>query len=84
MNPHSRAHIHFETNEEATKFVMELNSDGTVNKYVLEDFDATSRVNARSLIGVLYAMAEHGNDIYLVNTTTDGYFPSFVDKYRNY
>ena len=82
MNPHVRAHIQFRSNEEAAKFVMEVNSDGTVNRYTLENFEVTSRVNARSLMGVLYAMIEYGEDIYLVNDTLDGHFPSFIDKYR--
>ena len=79
---HTRAHIRFNTTEEATKFVTELNSDGTANKYVIEDFDGDSRVNARSLLGVIYAMAEHHDSMFLVNETIDGMFPAFVDKYR--
>ena len=82
MDSHVRAHIHFMTHEDAAKFVTELNSDGTVNRYILENFDVTSRVNARSLMGVIYAMAEYADNIYLVNDTLDGYFPSFIDKYR--
>ena len=82
MEPHTRAHIRFSTTEEATKFVTELNSDGSVNKYVIENFNGTSRVNARSLLGVIYAMTEHDEHMFLVNDTIDGYFPSFVDKYR--
>lgn len=82
MEPHVRAHIHFNTTVEAADFVKELNSDGTTNKYTLENFNGTSRVNARSLLGVIYAMTEHDDNIFIVNNTIDGYFPSFVDKYR--
>lgn len=83
MAPHVRAHIRFNTTAEATKFVSELNSDGTTNKYVLENFNSSSRVNARSLLGVIYAMTEHQDDTFLVNETIDGFFPStIVDKYR--
>jgi hypothetical protein len=82
MEPHVRAHIHFNTTSEAADFVKELNSDGTTNKYTLENFNGTSRVNARSLLGVIYAMTEHDDNIFIVNNTIDGYFPSFVDKYR--
>ena len=82
MEPHVRAHIHFNTTAEAADFVKELNSDGTANKYTLENFNGTSRVNARSLLGVIYAMTEHDDNIFIVNNTIDGYFPSFVDKYR--
>lgn len=83
MAPHVRAHIRFDTTAEATKFVTELNSDGTANKYIIEDFKSQSRVNARSLLGVIYAMTEHPDNMYLVNETVDGHFPSMiVDKYR--
>lgn len=82
MNPYTRAHVRFLTNEEATRFVAELNSDGTAAHYTLENFNGSSRVNARSLIGVIYAMTEHGEEIYLVNDTDDGNFPASIDKYR--
>lgn len=57
--PHSRAHIRVITTAEATQFVSDLNSDGTANKYVIENFNCESRINARSLLGVIYAMTEH-------------------------
>ena len=83
MALHSRAHIRFNTTTEATKFVTELNGDGTANKYMIENFDGSCRINARSLLGVIYAMTEHRDDMFLVNETVDGFFPSaIVDKYR--
>jgi hypothetical protein len=80
--PHSRAHIRVITTAEATQFVSDLNSDGTANKYIIENFDCESRVNARSLLGVIYAMTEHQDEMFLVNLTEDGKFPSIIDKYR--
>ena len=80
--PHSRAHIRVITTAEATQFVSDLNSDGTANKYIIENFDCKSRVNARSLLGVIYAMTEHQDEMFLVNLTEDGKFPSVIDKYR--
>ena len=80
--PHSRAHIRVITTAEATQFVSDLNSDGTANKYIIEDFDCESRINARSLLGVIYAMTEHQDEMFLVNLTEDGKFPSSIDKYR--
>lgn len=80
--PHSRAHIRISTTAEANQFVSELNSDGTANKYVIENFDCESRINARSLLGVIYAMTEHQDEMFLVNLTEDGKFPFFIDKYR--
>ena len=79
---HSRAHIRFNTTNEATKFVSQLNSDSTTHKYVLEDFSCESRVNARSLLGVIYMMTDFRDTMYLVNETVDGHFPFFVDEYR--
>ena len=80
--PHVRAHIFINTTEEASRFVSELNSDGSTNKYVIENFNCESRINARSLLGVIYAMIEHQDEMFLVNETNDGFFPSFIDKYR--
>lgn len=79
---YTRAHIRFNTTEEVTKFVTEINSDGTVNKYTIENFNGDLRVNARSLFGIIYAMTEYCDNMYLVNETENGYFPQFVDKYR--
>lgn len=80
--PHVRAHIRIDTTEEASRFVSELNGDGSTNKYVIENFNCESRINARSLLGVIYAMIEHQDEMFLVNETNDGFFPSFIDKYR--
>ena len=80
--PHVRAYIFINTTEEASRFVSELNSDGSVNSYFIENFNGTSRVNARSLLGVIYAMTEHQDNMFLVNETEDGIFPSCINKYR--
>ena len=80
--PHSRAHIRVITTAEAAQFVADINSDGTANKYIIENFDGSNRVNARSLLGVIYAMTEHQDNMFLVNETEDGVFPSCINKYR--
>ncbi len=79
---HIRAHIRLNTMAEANEFVKSINSDGTVNKYTIEDFDNRHRVDARSVIGVVYAMTDFNDEMYLVNETEDGEFPSFIDAYR--
>lgn len=77
--PHVRAHIRLNTATEASKFVSTLNED----HYVLENFDGSVRVNAHSFLGVLYIMTEHADEMFVVNTTNDGIFPSVIfDKYR--
>lgn len=77
-----RAHIRFNTTQEAAAFVQALNSDGTTNKYTLTDETGTYRANARSLIGTIYAMTDFSDHMYLINETEDGFFPGAVDQYR--
>ena len=81
MNEYTRAKIRLVTNQDAIDFVRTLNSDGTAIKYVLENFDRNYRVNARSLLGVLYFITEHGDDTFFVNDDT-GEIPTFIDKFR--
>lgn len=80
--PHTRAHIRLMTTAEASAFVASLNTDGAANKYVVENFDGTHRVNARSLLGVVYALSDYNDNMFLVNETEDGVFPHFIDAYR--
>lgn len=79
---HIRAHIRITTTAEASAFVSHMNTDGTTDKYIIEDFNSEQRANARSLLGVIYALSDFNNDMYLVNETRDGVFPKFVDAYR--
>lgn len=81
MNEYNRAKIRLITNQDAVDFVSTVNSDGTATKYSLENFDRTYRVNARSLLGVLYFTTEHGEDTYFVNDD-GGQIPSSIDKFR--
>lgn len=77
----TRAHVQLVTNQQAVEFVSLLNSDGTANKYTLENLDGSFRVEARSLLGVLYFITEHGDEIFLVNET-DNTLPNWIDKFR--
>lgn len=80
---HVRAMIRLETNREVMDFVQTVNRDGTIDKYFLENFDGSLRVDARSYLGVLYASAEFGADgLYLVNGTTGAQIPCAFDKFR--
>lgn len=82
MNGRIRAHIRIDGTNEAADFVSKLNSDGSVNYYIIEDEAGNKRANARNLYGVIYAMADYHDEMYLVNTTVDGEFPSFINEYR--
>ena len=77
-----RAHIRFNTTTEAAEFVQMLNSDGSTTKYTLVDDTGTYRTNARSLLGVIYAMTDFNDNMYFINETEDGVFPGAIDKYR--
>ena len=77
-----RTKIRLETNKEVTSFVSQMNSDGSIDKYIVEDESGTHRVNARSFLGMIYASAEFANNMYLVNETEDGKFPSFIYQFQ--
>lgn len=79
--PHTRAHIRFTSTGEATDFVARLNKDCPRGRYSIENFDGSSRVNARSIFGVIYAMAEHDDEMFFVCETGED-VPFFVDEYR--
>ena len=79
---HTRTHIRLNTTEDASCFVAQLNTDGTTDKYSIEDFNGIHRANARSLLGVIYAMSDYHDEMYLVNETQNGVYPSFVDTFR--
>ena len=80
--PYNRTHIRINTTAEATSFVSQLNADGTADKYIIEDFSGVQRANARSLLGVIYAMSDFNDEMYLVNVTNNGVYPSFIDTLR--
>ena len=82
MPQHVRAHIRLNTPAEADVFVAELNSTGTVDKYIIEDFNGIERANARSLLGVIYALTDYNDEMYLVNETNDGIVADWSDTYR--
>lgn len=78
---HSRCKIRLDTVKSVEKFVSKLNSDGTIDKYFLEDFNGDKRVDARSYLGVVYASSDFSGEIYLVNATNDGKYPSFISEF---
>lgn len=77
-----RAHIRLNTPREASEFVQMINSDGSVTKYTITDETGKYRVSARSIIGVMYAMTDFNDNMYLINETEDGVFPHTIDQYR--
>lgn len=73
--------IRLETNKDVVEFVQKLNSDGSIDKYIIEDELGRRRVDARSFLGVIYASSEFSGKMFLVNETEDGKFPGFVSKF---
>lgn len=82
MNTYTRAQIRLNGDKDALDFVSMLNSDGSAYKYYLENKDGKERVDARSLLGVLYFLSLHNDDTFLVNDTKDGNYPKGVDDFR--
>lgn len=80
---HTRAKLALDTGKIVAEFVRDINSDGSVDKWMVENFDGTLRVNARSLLGMMYASAEWNGEIYLFNASDEtAVAPNFIDKYR--
>ena len=77
---HVRAQINVATQTEILKLISNLsNLDDT---FTVENFNGSIRVNARSIMGMLYITAECGDQLYLVNNTHDGVFPALLDELR--
>ena len=77
---HVRAQINVTTQTEILKLISNLsNLDDT---FTVENFNGSIRVNARSIMGMLYITAECGDQLYLVNTIHDGVFPALLDELR--
>ena len=80
--PHTRAHIRLNTMDEIKTFIDQFNRIGGIDKFMVEDFEGNQRVNARSLVGMIYAMTDFNDNMFFVNDTNDGIFPNFIDTYR--
>ena len=77
---HVRAQINVTTQTEILKLISNLsNLDDT---FTVENFNGSIRVNARSIMGMLYITAECGDQLYLVNNTHDGGVPALLDELR--
>lgn len=80
IKPHSRAHIRLSSQTEVIAFIQELCKQD--DSFSIENTSGNHRVNAKSVIGVMYTMLDFPEELYLVNDTHDGVIPSFVDEYR--
>ena len=80
INVRARAHIQLGTQSEVMTFVSALTK--YEDHFSIENWQGNHRVNAKSVIGVMYTMMDFPAELYLVNDTHDGFIPSFVDSYR--
>lgn len=78
-----RARIRLDTVGAVSDFVSRINTDGTINKYTVESKTGKHRVDARSYLGMIYASAEFGDYMYLINETEDGVFPAWINEFRH-
>ena len=80
MDNRIRAQIRLDTQQKILDFTNYLNNE--TGRYSVEDVSGERRVDARSLLGLIYASGDFGDEMYLVNETNNGYFPSKIDAFR--
>lgn len=79
-NLHARVHLLLTNQAEVMAFMQGLcNSE---DAFSIESRAGLHRVNAKSVIGVMYTMFDFPDEMYLVIETHDGVIPAFVDAYR--
>lgn len=76
----NRLRIRILSQNDVVSLVNSLNT--WTDKFILESEDGTYRVNAKSVLGVLYFVSEHPMDTYLVNMTSGGYYPNGAMRFR--
>lgn len=77
---HSRAHIRLENQTDVLNFISTMSK--FEDSFSIENANGSHRVNAKSVIGVMYTMIDFPEELYLVNETNNGFIPAFVDSYR--
>ena len=78
---HSRAHIRLNNQTDVLNFVTALSK--FEDTFSIENANGKHRVNAKSVIGVMYTMMDFPEELFLVNETNNGFIPAFVDSYRS-
>lgn len=78
--PYIRAHIRLSSQTEVITFIQEICKYD--DSFCIENTNGNHRVNAKSVIGVMYTMLDFPEELYLVNDTNNGNIPAFVDAYR--
>lgn len=81
MNNYIRAKFNLNTQADAIKFVQMMCK--AEHRFLIEDRNAEQRVDAKSMLGVIYAMSCFGGELYLVNETKSGAFPAGINDFRD-
>lgn len=76
---HSRAHIRLNNQNDVMGLVQALYPHK--DDFSIENFNGDRRINAKSVIGVMYASLDFNDEMFLVNDA-GGVIPSSVDVYR--
>lgn len=80
-HPHAgRKRIYLNSQADISDLIRAL-CDGSHSFYSIENSTGRIVVNARSVLGVLYAWMEFRDEMYLFNEVTEGFFPEAVTKY---
>jgi len=75
-----RAQIQLDTQSKIMDFINIMTHQ--TDTFMVEDERGHARANASSMLGVIYASGDYGDQMYLVNETNDGVFPNELDKFR--
>lgn len=78
--PHSRAHIRLTSQADVLSFVQQISA--CPDTYSIESHDGSRRIDARSVLGVMYFTFDLQDEMFLVNESADGKIPAFVDQFR--
>ena len=81
-SPYTRAQIILTGSNDVTTFVAMINTECPTDKLVLENKNASIRINPRSILGILSVLADFNDTMYLVNQTNDGVYPNGLTRYR--
>lgn len=75
----ARVQIRLNSWMEALELIQQLSS--LEDSFSIESRSGTRRVNAKSVLGVLYTMHQYGDGLYLVNNTHAGMIPNCVEPF---
>ena len=77
---YTRMQIQLDTQQKILSFISIISQQN--DTFIIEDGNSEARANASSMLGVLYASGDYGDQMYLVNKTNNGYFPNELEQFR--